>query len=176
MISVPVVDEEYTWDQITDVITDYFKIAREQRARRGNAGFCEGRIDTVPRDSATILEPFRNDSIGTFNRWESTFQTIRRRATVRVIPDPNGYQIEVIVIKEREDLPKPERATASRASFSDNAIDISIPSDRADETVRISTSPRWISLGRDPLLEQRILAEMNTRLGGPVARGSVYGQ
>ena len=28
--------------------------------------------------------------------------------TVRVIPDPNGYQVEVIVEKEREDLPKPE--------------------------------------------------------------------
>ncbi|HEX4413703.1 MAG TPA: hypothetical protein VH107_08745 [Lacipirellulaceae bacterium] len=176
MISVPVVDEEYAWDQITDVVTDYFKIAREQRARRGSAGFCEGRIDTVPRDSATVLEPFRNDSIGTFNRWESTFQTIRRRATVRVIPDPNGYQVEVIVVKEREDLPRPERATASRASFSDNAIDISLPSDRTDETTRISSSPRWLSLGRDPLLEQRMLAEIQGRLNGVVARGSALGQ
>src|SRR5262249_17662657 len=131
---------------------------------------------TVPRDSATWLEPFRNDSIGTWNRWESTFQTIRRRATVRVIPDPNGYQVEVIVEKEREDLPKPERATASRASFSDNAIDITLPSDRTDETARVSSSPRWISLGRDPALEQRMLAEIHARLNGVVARGSVFGQ
>ena len=80
-ISVPVINDEFAWDQIADVVSDYFKIAREQRARRGSEGFCEGRIDTVPRDSATWFEPHRKDSIGTFNRWESTFQTIRRRAT-----------------------------------------------------------------------------------------------
>ena len=151
-ISVPVVDDEYAWDQIADVVTDYFKIAREQRARRGAEGACEGRIDTVPRDSATWLEPHRNDSIGTWNRWESTFQTIRRRATVRVIPDANGYLVEVIVEKEREDLPKPERSTVSRASFSDN-IDFTLPSDRLEEPAHVHSSPRWLSLGRDPALE-----------------------
>jgi hypothetical protein len=175
-ISVPVVDEEYAWDQIADVVSDYFKIAREQRARRGSAGWCEGRIDTVPRDSATWLEPHRDDSIGTFNRWESTFQTIRRRATVRVIPDPNGYLVEVIVEKEREDLPKPERATAGRASFSDSNIDVTLPSDRLEETARVRSSPRWQPLGRDPALEQRMLAEIHARLNGVIARGSVFGQ
>jgi hypothetical protein len=174
-ISVPVVDEEYAWDQIADVVSDYFKIAREQRARRGTQGWCEGRIDTVPRDSATWLEPHRNDSIGTFNRWESTFQTIRRRATVRVIPDPNGYLIEVIVEKEREDLPKPERASAGRASFSDSNIDVTLPSDRLEETARVRSSVRWLPLGRDPALEQRMLAEIHGRLNGVVARGCVFG-
>jgi hypothetical protein len=174
-ISVPAVDEEYAWDQIADVVSDYFKIAREQRARRGAEGSCEGRIDTVARDSATWLEPHRNDSIGTWNRWESTFQTIRRRATVRVIPDANGYLVEVIVEKEREDLPKPERSTVSRASFSDN-IDFTLPSDRLEESARVHSSPRWLSLGRDPALEQRMLAEIHARLNGVNTRGSIFGQ
>src|SRR4051812_3727272 len=33
-IMVPVADENIAWDQISDVVDDYFKIAREQRARR----------------------------------------------------------------------------------------------------------------------------------------------
>ena len=77
---VPVADDEFAWDQIADVVSDYFPIAREQRARRGGDGFVEGRIETVPQVGATWLEPQRRDSVGNFNRWESTFQTIRRRA------------------------------------------------------------------------------------------------
>ncbi len=36
---------------------------------------------------------------------------------MRVIPDPNGYLVEVIVLKELEDLPRPERATVGPASY-----------------------------------------------------------
>lgn len=170
-ISVPVVDDELAWDQITDVVSDYFRIAREQRARRGAEGGCEGRIDTIPRDGATWLEPWRQDSVGTFNRWESTFQSIRRRATVRVIPNPNGYLLEVVVEKELEDLPRPEKATAGAAAFS---TDITLPSNRLEEVSRMQQSPRWISLGRDPALEQRMLADIHARMNGVTSRGSVF--
>src|SRR5262245_21037830 len=71
-ISVPVVDDDLAWDQIADVVSDYFTISREARARRGEA-YCEGRIETAPLDGATVLEPHRMDSVGWFNRWESTF-------------------------------------------------------------------------------------------------------
>jgi hypothetical protein len=169
------VDDDFAWDQIADVVSDYFKIAREQRVRRGLEGWAEGRIETVPRDSATWLEPHRNDSIGTFNRWESTFQSIRRHATVRVLPDPNGYLVEVIVEKELEDLPKPERATAGTASFSSN-MNLTLPSGRLEEVARDRASPRWLSLGRDPALEQRMLAEIHARLNGiTTGRSSLFG-
>jgi hypothetical protein len=162
-ITVPVVDDELAWDQIADVVSDYFKIAREQRARRGMEGCMEGRIDTVPQDSATWLEPHRQDSIGTFNRWESTFQSIRRRATVRVIPDAGSYRVELIVEKEIEDLPRPERSTAGAAALN---MDITLPNDRADDVSRTHRASRWLSLGRDPALEQRMLAEIHARLNG----------
>ncbi|MEX0642321.1 MAG: hypothetical protein WD468_06450 [Pirellulales bacterium] len=172
-ISVPVADDDVAWDQIADVVSDYFTIAREQRARRAGEVWTEGRIDTAPQDGATWLEPHRMDSVGSFNRWESTFQSIRRRATVRVVPDANGYLVEVIVEKELEDLAKPEKATAGAASF---RFDGSLPSSRLEDVSRTRTSTRWLSLGRDPALEQRMLAEIHARLNGITnGRVSVFG-
>ena len=80
----------YAWEQIADVVSDYFTIAREQQVRRSGEAWSEGRIETAYQGGASWLEPFRKDSVGAFNRWESTFQTIRRRAVVRVMPDANG--------------------------------------------------------------------------------------
>jgi hypothetical protein len=165
-IAVPVVDEELAWDQIVDVVSGYFTIAREQRARRNGEVWIEGLIQTAPQDGATWLEPHRQDSVGSFNRWESTFQTIRRRALVRVIPDAAGYLVEVIVEKELEDLPSPEKATAGAATFRSDA---SLPSRRLEQVSRTRSSPRWIQLGRDPALEQRMLAEIQTRLSAITA-------
>jgi hypothetical protein len=162
-ISVPVVDDDYAWDQISDVVSDYFTIGREQRARRGGEISCDGFIETVPQDGATVLEPHRRDSVGWFNRWESTFQSIRRRATVRVVPDANGYIVEVIVEKELEDLAKPEKATAGAATF---RSDLTLPSSRLEDVSRTRQSPRWIPQGRDTALEQVMLAEIHGRLSG----------
>ena len=173
-IAVPAVPDELAWDQITDVVDDYFTISREQQARRSGEVWSEGRIETAPLDGATWFEPHRLDSVGTFNRWESTFQTIRRRAVVRVMPDANGYLVEAIVEKELEDLPKPEKATAGAATF---RTDGSLPSRRLEEVSRTRSSPRWIQLGRDPALEQRLLAEIHARLTGVTSgQASVFAQ
>jgi hypothetical protein len=169
-ISVPVTNEDVAWDQIADVVSDYFTISREQRARRNGEVWTEGRIETAPQDGATWLQPFRRDSVGSFNRWESTFQTIRRRAIVRVIPEGSGYQVEVVVEKELEDLPTPEMATAGAAVFTG---DESLPTQRLEQKGRVPVSPRWLSLGRDPALEQRMLGDIQARLGGVAARPAI---
>jgi hypothetical protein len=162
-ISVPVTNDEWAWDQITDVVSEYFKITAEQPARRGGEVAMEGRIETAPQDGATWLEPHRKDSVGRFNRWESTFQTVRRRASIRVMPDAAGYTVAITVDKELEDLPRPERATAGAAAFRNDG---SLPSARAEQVSHTRASPRWIPLGRDPALEQRMLAEIHARLAG----------
>jgi hypothetical protein len=159
-MSVPVVNDEWAWDQIADVVGEYFTIASQQQARRSEA-WVEGRIETAPQGGATVLEPQRHDSVGLFNRWESTFQTIRRRAVVRVVPDTVGYSIEVIVEKELEDLPHPEHATAAAVTFEG-----SLPDRHINQVNHTRSSPCWISLGRDPPLEQRILADIHARLAG----------
>ena len=171
-IAVPVVDDELAWDQIVDVVSDYFTVAREDRARRGGEVWSEGRIETAYQTGATWLEPHRGDSVGSFNRWESTFQTIRRRAIVRVMPDAAGYLVEVVVEKELEDLPSPEKATAGAAIFRNDG---SLPSRRLEEVSRMRSSPRWLQLGRDPALEQRMLAEIHARLSGvTISQTSVF--
>ena len=40
----------------------------------------EGRIDTFPKPGATLLEPWDHDSADSYERLESTLQSIRRYA------------------------------------------------------------------------------------------------
>ena len=170
-ILVPVTDDQMAWDQIVDVVSGYFRVTRETQARRNGDTWSEGRIETSTQTGATLLEPWRGDSVGWFNKWESTFQSIRRTATVRVIPDPNGYLVEVVVQKELEDLPQPERSTISEAVLHQAE---SLPSHRTATGNRAPTSPRWISQGRDPALEQRMLADIHARLTGVSTDGSIF--
>ena len=167
-IFVPASNDEYAWEQISDVVSDYFTISREQQVRRSGDAWCEGRIETQYQGGASWLEPFRKDSVGMFNRWESTFQTIRRKATVRVTPDANGYLVEVVVEKELEDLPHPERASAGAAAFPNQ----SLPTERAGDVSRTLSSPRWLPLGRDPALEAKMLADIHARLNGVTTTAS----
>jgi hypothetical protein len=160
-IHVPVANRDWTWEQIVDAVDDYFRIERERQVQLVGDVLTEGRIDTLPLIGATLLEPHRHDSVGKFNRWESTFQTIRRRATVRVIPDSQGYLIDVMVEKDIEDLPHPENSTAGAATFRN---DSSIVAEYDQPVSPVRLAGNWILLGRDPALEQRILADIQARL------------
>ena len=162
-VFVPVASEELAWEQIVDVVDDYFRVERESRVQTVGNVVTEGRIDTFPQIGATWLEPHRPDSVGWENRWESTFQTIRRRAVLRVMPQPGGYLIEAVVNKELEDLPRPENSTAGAATFRN---DNSLPSRLDEEVERTSLSENWIPQGRDPLLEQQMLAEIRAAVAG----------
>jgi hypothetical protein len=162
-IYIPVKNQDWAWEQIVDVVDDYFRIERESRVQLVGNIVTEGRIDTFPQVGATVFEPHRPDSVGHYNRWESTFQTIRRRGLVRVIPEQGGYLIDLAVYKELEDLPSPENATAGSATF---RYDDSLPSRFQDEASRTRLSKHWVPLGRDTDCEQQILAEIQARLCG----------
>lgn len=166
-IHVPVVNRDWTWEQIVDVVDDYFRIERERQVQIVGDVVTEGRIDSFPEVSSTIIEPHRHDTVGRYNRWESTFQTIRRRAAVRVIPDASGYLVDVTVQKDLEDLPRPEHSTAGAAVFRfDNSL--ASPGVGVSRTRLAST---WIELGRDPPLERRILSDLQERLTPQAAPG-----
>lgn len=162
-IFIPVTNQDWAWEQIVDVVDDYFRIERESRVQLVGNVVTEGRIDTFPQVGATLVEPHRPDSVGRYNRFESTFQTIRRRGLVRVIPERSGYLVDLTVLKEMEDLPHPENATAGAAAFrNDNSL-----SSRVNDGVsRTRLSDYWIPLGRDTDCEQQILAEIQARLAG----------
>ncbi|GAG07143.1 unnamed protein product, partial [marine sediment metagenome] len=104
----------------------------------------------------------RGDSANSFERLHSTLQSIRRHAHLRVIPTEGGYLVDVQVIKELEDVERPEQATASAASLSySGAVN--------EQTVRLANEPLelgWIPLGRDTALEQVIISRLYQQLGG----------
>ena len=160
---VPVTNQDWAWEQIIDVVDDYFRIDREHRVEQVGTVMTEGHIDTLWQVGATWMEPHRPDSAGWDNRWESTFQTIRRRAVVRVFPAQGGYLVDLTVFKELEDLPRPENSTSGAATLRhDNAL----PS-RLDEKVsRTRFSENWIPLGRDCEVEQQMLIEIGERVVG----------
>lgn len=174
-VVIPPLDAEAIWMKMVDVADDYFKVQSEQRVVFANGVPTEGRIDTYPQTGATLLEPWRRDSVGFRERLESTLQSIRRTATMRLIPDPAGWRIEVTVNKELENLPRPMRATTGAASFrnDDSLYRYGTPlptlGQQIGDAPRPVASPTptigWIPLGRDPLLEQKMLEKLVGRLG-----------
>ena len=176
-VVIPPLDAEAVWATMVDVADDYFKVQSEQRVVFAGGVPTEGRIDTFPQTGATILEPWRGDSVGWRERWESTLQSIRRIGTMRLIPDPAGWRVEVVVDKELEYLPRPMRATAGGASFrnDDSLYRYGTPLPTLGQQVGDQPRPvsaptpnaGWIPLGRDPLLEQRMLGKLLAKLGVP---------
>lgn len=162
---VPVADRDFLWITLVDVVDDYFTIDQEEPVRQLGDVLTEGRIDTFPEIGSTIFEPWRRDSANSYEKMESTLQSIRRQAVVRVIPASGGFLIDVAVFKELEDVPRPERATVGQATLRhDNSLDSPTPS--VGERL---TSAGWIPVGRDLTLEQQILCQIKGRLGVPVS-------
>ena len=162
-IPTATLNQDLVWEQIVDVVDNYFRIERENRVQLVGNVVTEGRIDTFPQVGATWLEPHLPDSDGIENRWQSTYQTIRRRAVVRVIPERGGYMIDVAVYKELEDLPRPEHATAGAATF---RHDSSLPSRLSEDVLRTRFSKSWIPLGRDVGIEQLMLCQIQLAVTG----------
>ncbi|WP_205679130.1 hypothetical protein [Aquisphaera insulae] len=152
-LAIPITDFEVVWRKSVEVTDRYFDIDREDRLAHT--------IVTQPKIGATLLEPWSGDSVGFTERLESTLQTIRRFAIVKVEPAPTGgYLVKVEVWKELEDMVKPDRAAAGRAVFNND-----FPVNRTHEIIGPVPAPLgWIPRGRDPNLEQAILAGIRDSL------------
>lgn len=160
---LPPADAQFVWSQVVDTVDDYFRIVREQPLQASGGVVLEGRLDTAYRTGSSVFEPWRKDSTKGFERLQSTFQSIRRRATVVVRPEPNGYSLLVRVDKELEDVDREEFASESSASYRHDGTIL-----RQDD--RSGTDPvtlGWISLGRDMTLEQQILQAIVARVSEP---------
>jgi hypothetical protein len=174
-VTIPPIDSEVIWNRLVDVVDDYFKVSREQRVIFAAGLPTEGLIETYPQTGATLLEPWRGDSVGFQERLECTLQSIRRRGVIRMQPDPAGWRIEAVVTKELENLPRPMRATTGGASFrnDDSLYRYGTPlptlgqqvGDQPRPVASPTRSAGWIPMGRDPLLEKRILDKLLARLG-----------
>ena len=152
-IVLPSSDFEYVWQQTVEVIDEYFDIASENRI--------DGRIETYPQVAATLMEPWRHDSVDSRERLEATLQSIRRKAYIHLTPAQGGYAIQVEVHKELEDLPHPAYASTGDATF---RTEVSVH--REQQVVGpLPVSRGWIHAGRDWKLESRILDDLSCRFG-----------
>jgi hypothetical protein len=146
-------DIETIWRETVSVLNEYFDIRTENRLAHT--------IVTDPVAGATLLEPWRRDSVGFQDRLESTMQTMRRFARVQIDLVPGrGYAVKVEVLKELEDLAKPDRQSFGRAVFNND-----FPVNRTREIVGpVPVPSQWIPRGRDTLLEQTILNRIRDSL------------
>lgn len=169
-------NHELVWDGVVDVVSDYFRIEREDPVRVLGGTYIDGRLDTFPKPGATLLEPWDHDSANSYERLESTLQSIRRYAVVKVIHAENGagFWVEVAVYKELENVVRPEHATAGSAIFRNDISPGSAPPvtsppgsaspyGTAKAGQPASANQAWIPQGRDTAAEQRILGQILDR-------------
>lgn len=138
------------WERAVVVLNrNHFQVARESKL--------EGIIETSYRAGAGVLEPWHPDSVGLENRLESTLQSIRRKVTVNMQSNGTGTMlVNVRVDKEIEDLPGIAANYEGGATFNEAQ-----PLNRdLSQVVGQSGPSRWLSIGRDPLLENKILNEI----------------
>lgn len=163
-VFIPIADHDCAWEQVVDVVDDYFRIDHEEPVRAVGNMVTEGSIVTLPEVSPTIFEPWRRDTVDPEQRMENTLQSMRRRAVVRVIPAQGGHMVDVQVYKDLEDMVRPDNSTAGAATF------------RYDSTLTGVTDPiggqpptkGWIPRGRDASLEQYIIGDLLSRCNQPL--------
>jgi len=150
---VPTTDFETIWNKTIAVVDKYFDIESENRLSRT--------IKTQPQMGATVLEPWALDSVTLEDRFEASLQTLRRVAIIHIDPAPTGgFLVKVEVHKFLEDMVKPDRQPAGRAVFTND-----FPVNRTREIVGPVPAPLgWINRGRDPHVEQAILAGIRDAL------------
>lgn len=141
---------ELVWEQVVDVLNDYpFEIARENKL--------DGVIETEYKVGSSLLEPWHQETIGFWNRMESSLHPIRRKVFVTITPSEAGYAIAVRADKEIADTPQQLPNTPGGATFLDNH-----PLQRQLDAV-VGDRPRivgWVPRGRDMALEYDLTARL----------------
>jgi len=155
-------DPQAIWETVVDVVDNYFRVEHEEPVRVIGATVTEGRLETFPEPGATVFEPWRFDSVGAYERVECTLQSVRRKAQVRVIPGQGGFWIDMAVFKELEDAREPFMTTAGAATFHYDTSLVRVVNPIGEQDV----TRGWIPYGRDDNLEQRLLGQIQSRLGG----------
>ncbi|MCX5683676.1 MAG: hypothetical protein NT049_08330 [Planctomycetota bacterium] len=120
-----------------------------------------GRVDTEHLTGDSWFEFWRGDTVGDFQRVESSLHTIRRAVHIQVSPAPTGSQVSVKVDKERLSAPGSSPSAISQTYDLYNPRKTSLA--RQDEFKE--TQYTWLPMDRDDALEQVILERIQGRLG-----------
>lgn len=143
-------NQDAVWERTVNVLHEYpFRLRREDRL--------DGVIETEYKTGSNLFEPWHKDSVGGYQKLESTLQSIRRRVVVNIAPAEGGFYINVEAYKELEDLVGLAANSAGGATFQE-----STPLQRDLNLVVGQTTPSgWIPQGRDFALEQDIMQRLH---------------
>ena len=132
--------------QVYGAVSAFFPIAR--------SNIYAGSIESEPVVTAGFWDAVRYDFYSFDQLWESSLQSIRRRVLVTITPaESGGYFVDLQVLKELEDVPKPKHANTGAATFRYEA-----PFEKIYDVVDMPyVTKGWIPMGRDHAMEQLIL-------------------
>ena len=144
------------FDQVLDVVDDYFPLAYMNRY--------EGRILGKPTIAPGFEQFWKPGSPDHEERLLATMQAYRYRCEVRIREaDPAGYYVQVIVRKELKDYPSPAGQFTGAPVFGDAGTvdrDHMLVADPEATSPIIDAADRWIPKGRETSLEQEILRKL----------------
>lgn len=160
-VYVPLPPDDYgrVYTAALQALHDYdFEIAETNRY--------SGHIEAVPRIAPGLLLCFKPGSPDLYDRLLCSLQSYRHRVTVNIQladmapAEHRGYEVEFIVRKELEDVPRPVRSTLGGAVFrSENTVD------RQTEVIDATFfEPSWIFRCRDAALEQQLICRFKRAL------------
>ncbi len=133
----------------------WFRLDRQDRTN--------GIVTTFPETSANWFEVWRPQPSPGYYWWEANLATVQRQATVRIEPaaDQGTYDLTIEVKRLRYSLPERQvdNPAAAQRLYSNAA-----PTSEG-RTERASQTARWIPLGRDAEMEERLLADITSRYG-----------
>lgn len=143
-------DYDAVWEQAVDVMHSLqLPIRRESKL--------DGIIETDYKVGAGLLEPWHQDAVTFSDRLEGSFQSVRRRAVMSITPAQGGFLVGVEVVKELENPDKLIINSPGHSTFQENT-----PLQRdLNVVIGPATPDGWIPQGRDPGLEQSILARLS---------------
>ncbi|HLB73190.1 MAG TPA: hypothetical protein VJJ98_04155 [Sedimentisphaerales bacterium] len=120
-----------------------------------------GLIRTQPLSGAQFFEPWRKDSVGSFNKTEANLHSIRRTVELQ-INEKDGACITCRVSTQRLNLPEMEVSSSSRAyaMFSESSASL--------QRIRLNPEQQagiaWIDLGNDARLAENILERIERQV------------
>ncbi len=143
-------------DQLWEVVQDTL---RRHRFRLDRVDRRAGVITTIPETSQHFFEFWRHDVDTWSDLWEATLNPIRRRAEVSLTANEDEQAWEQIcVVVHKEQLSSPDRQFNSTGAAYQFFGD-SLPSTTGLARVT-AEHDRWLDVGRDAAMEDRLLRLM----------------
>jgi hypothetical protein len=121
-----------------------------------------GVIRTRPLRGGQFFELWRSDNAGGFNTAESNLQSVQRTVELTFQPQQSGVCMQCVVTARRLSLPEEPIQGYYNAAALYTASDRS--RQRLDVSGKKQEEMRWLDLGRDEALEQKILAKIQHKI------------